>query len=641
MRILSIIGARYVLSAFMFVIPATLVGSTASADAASLFHDTASTAGLEYSQPAEVKRFRYVGIDRAALPERVRSGSAQPELDLPLFFDANFTGVVEEVQNISDGKSWIGSLKGEADSSFMVVSVGDVFMVHIASSGSVFEVSWVADGTYRIEELDHSKFRDHPKGSRLNGMLAPAPDEAAEYAEASDPDKPIDILVAFTDDARAAAGGTDQIKALIELAVLETNQSYSKSGIKTRLRLLHVEEFNYTESGDIDTEVSRFAGNGDGFLDDIHKLRKTYGADMMGLIVENGGGYCGVAKGIYPGASKAFQVTARNCATGYYSFGHEFGHLQGARHDTYVDQTNTPYAYGHGYTDWRAPSPWRTVMAYNNKCDSKGVNCVRKNYWSNKKKKFNNRPAGTNRTKNYKVLNNTDATVANYKKRIIDDDINSSFNNKAGRKGWKAKSGKWSSCKGKYYCSKGLPSTGAWATFKGRSTKGTFGDVTYSVRMKRTGKCETCANRMYIRGDSSAIALTNWPRPTYAFQYTNSGLCSVYEVTDTGTFIALKSWATCGALKNGWNKLTVVAVGKTIKFTINGVFVWSGSDDTLRVGKVGVGFYRDNTDPGKLSVDWATIQTTPTASATSDALPGDGPAQPQTVLAGGFDQSPH
>ncbi len=623
-----------VLFTLAIVAPIVCFGGVVSAQAGSLFRDAASSETRGYTKPAKVKRFRYVDINSTALPSRVRQGSARPELDLPLFFDASFTGVVDDVQGDADDRTWIGTLKGVAGSSFTIVRVGDVYMAHIASTNGVYEVKWVADGVYRIVELDHSKFRDHPEGSFLPFGPKPGPDGRAIESATADPSSPLDIFVAFTKAAKDAAGGLKQIKALIKLAVSETNTSYRKSAVQTRLRLLHVEEYVYAESGDLETDLNKFRKKNAPF-GNIGDLRNLYGADMLGLIVEDGGSYCGLAAGIYPGAAKAYQTTARDCATGYYSFGHEFGHLQGARHDRFVDGNDTPYAYGHGYTDWRAPSPWRTVMAYNNKCSSKGKNCVRKDHWSNPNKTYNNRATGTSNTKNYRVLNNTDNTVANYRKRKIHEDVRSSFNNRRGKRGWRAKSGSWKICKSAYYCSKGLAGTGAWAAHKG-----TFGDVTYTVRMKRTGDCETCANRIFIRGSAAALAHTNWPRPTYAFQYSNTGSCSVYEVTEGGSFIALLSWRSCSALKQNWNTLKVVAVGKEIKFIINGTLVWTGSDDTLRVGEVGIGFYRDGEDPGKLSADWAKIKTTPTANVTADQRATEIATQSEPTEGGSFNMAP-
>ena len=78
-------------------------------------------------------------------------------------------------------------------------------------------------------------------------------------------------------------------------------------------------------------------------------------------------------------AATAFAAVHWDCATGYYSFAHEIGHLQSARHDIATDPSTSPYAYGHGYRyEPSSGSRWRTIMAYN--CTR---SCPRLNFWSN------------------------------------------------------------------------------------------------------------------------------------------------------------------------------------------------------------------------------------------------------------------
>jgi hypothetical protein len=87
-------------------------------------------------------------------------------------------------------------------------------------------------------------------------------------------------------------------------------------------------------------------------MDSIHGLRDTYSADLVVLIIDNGDS-CGIAwkpsTVSSSNASLGFSVVGWNCATGYYSFAHEMGHNMGVGHDTYVDSSTLPYAYGHGW----------------------------------------------------------------------------------------------------------------------------------------------------------------------------------------------------------------------------------------------------------------------------------------------------
>lgn len=558
------------------------------------------------------ERLVFVNVGMLFAPNgRALGKKSLPEISLNLFPDVNFTGVVNRSWTDGWGSYWIGSLKGVENGYFYLTVVDGAFMAHVGSPQGIYEVSLASGDLYKAIRIDQSKFTDHdeawmfePSGAVIpEGSLGPTADSGAT----------IDIMVAYTDDARAAAGGTPAIKATILTALNETNTSYANAGVTTRLRLVHVQEYSYTETGNMSTDLSRFRGTTDAYFTTIHSLRNTYAADMVGLIVENGGAYCGLASTIMATATTAFQVTDRSCATGYYSFGHEFGHLQGARHDTFVDPTNTPYSYGHGYVKTTG-TMWRTVMAYGDACGG----CTRIQWWSNPAKTYGGAPTGVSNTKNYLVLNNTDYTVANFRTQVIGNNFNNSFNGSSS--GWSAVKGAWSIYSSSYYRSTGLANTGASAK---QSSK--FGDVTYEVRMKRTGTCTSCANRIIIRGNPASLFSTNWWKPSYYFQYDNNGNFSVYEATSSSTTVALKPWtASASIVKNGWNTLKVIAVGNSLKFYINGTLVWSGNDTTLKVGQVGFGFFRDAAT-GTLYVDWAKASNTPTADLNvfEEVAPGD------------------
>ena len=568
-------------------------------------------------------RFVTVNVGMLFAPNGKALGKARlPEISLNLFPNATFTGVVSRSWTDSWGSYWTGTLKDVENGYFYLTVVEGVLMAHVGSPAGIYEVSLASGDLYKAIRIDQSKFKDHDQAWTYEPSGAVIPE--GSLGASADSASRIDIMIAYTDDARAAAGGTPAIKATILTALNETNQSYANAGVTTRLRLVHVQEYSYAETGNMSTDLDRFRNTTDAYFSTIHTLRNTYGADMVGLIVENGGAYCGLASTIMATATTAFQVTDRSCATGYYSFGHEFGHLQGARHDTFVDPTNTPYSYGHGYVKTSSPM-WRTVMAYGDACGG----CTRIQWWSNPAKTYSGAATGTASTKNYLVLNNTDYTVANFRTQVIGNDFNNTFNGTS--TGWSAVKGTWSIYSSAYYRSTGLVNNGASAK---QSSK--FGDVTYEVRMKRTGTCTTCANRIIIRGNPASLFSTFWWKPSYYFQYDNSGRFSVYEATSSSTTVALKAWTSSAAIvKNGWNTLKVIAVGNSLKFYINGTLVWSGSDSTLQVGQVGFGFYRDAAS-GTLQVDWAKATNTPTADPNlfGDVAPGE------EIGGGTIDQSP-
>jgi len=56
-------------------------------------------------------------------------------------------------------------------------------------------------------------------------------------------------MVVWTPAARSTAGGTTAMQNLVNLAVVETNQSYVNSNMTQRINLAHSQEVSYTESG--------------------------------------------------------------------------------------------------------------------------------------------------------------------------------------------------------------------------------------------------------------------------------------------------------------------------------------------------------------------------------------------------------
>lgn len=132
-------------------------------------------------------------------------------------------------------------------------------------------------------------------------------------------------------------------------------------------------------------------------MDDIHSLRDSNSADVAVLVIDDCSS-CGLASSIGSSASTAFADVHYDCATGYYLFGHEIGHLQSARHDPDTDSSSTPYTYGLGYRNNVAGS--RTIMAY--ACLG---GCTRLNYWSNPGKPYGGAVVGTtNLNDNHRVL---------------------------------------------------------------------------------------------------------------------------------------------------------------------------------------------------------------------------------------------
>jgi hypothetical protein len=300
--------------------------------------------------------------------------------------------------------------------SAILVRSGDTVTGTLRSNGKLYRVRPLPGGEHAIVEVDESRLpADHPHDyNRLPTIriAAPASADGGRVGALGIPPGPtatIRVMVVATNQAVAGYGGNMQ--SLIQLAVAESNQGYINSNVGINLVLASYTTTSYTESGNFSTDLARFRGTSDGYMDNIHTTRNSSAADV-GVIVLNNSSYCGLASGIGSTAATAFASVYWDCATGYYSFAHEIGHLQSARHDPATDPSTSPYPYGHGYRYQPATGTrWRTIMAYN--CSP---SCTRINYWSNPSISYGGVPMGTaTQSDNQRVLVNTKATVAGFR----------------------------------------------------------------------------------------------------------------------------------------------------------------------------------------------------------------------------------
>jgi hypothetical protein len=112
-----------------------------------------------------------------------------------------------------------------------------------------------------------------------------------------------------------------------------------------------------------------------------------------------------------------YSVTAWNCATGCYSFGHEIGHNLGMLHDRGTHNAClVSNFYNYGY---RNPAgSFHTVLAYGcrtDQCDNNQANgCTRINRYSNPNFLYNGKALGSAGENNAQIVNNVRVEVAGY-----------------------------------------------------------------------------------------------------------------------------------------------------------------------------------------------------------------------------------
>merc|ERR1719221_2167400 len=244
------------------------------------------------------------------------------------------------------------------------------------------------------------------------------------HLQASDTE--IDVMVVWTAKAECKRANQPEgctrnastesgMRGLIDLAVEETNVAYANSGIGARLRLVHAAILpGYVEPGFGDS-LSQIRSQTDGQLDYVHTWREQYGADVVAMLIDDPQ-YCGLGY-LGPRKDLMFSVTAWNCATGLYTFGHEIGHNFGCNHDKGTTNTCSNQAvYAYGYRDPQAR--FRSVMAYGcrtGQCDNNaGGYCTRAQMFSTPDIQYNGLPIGAADVDNARRINEKRVEVAGY-----------------------------------------------------------------------------------------------------------------------------------------------------------------------------------------------------------------------------------
>ncbi|MGQ0543194.1 MAG: reprolysin-like metallopeptidase [Blastocatellia bacterium] len=214
----------------------------------------------------------------------------------------------------------------------------------------------------------------------------------------------IDVLVVYTTATKNLLGGDPQAQTLAQQAIDATNAAYFNSKIRQRARLVHSQEYVYTETASASTDLSNLRANAS-----IAVLRDTHKADLVAMIGEISGA-CGIGYLMGSGSpNNGYTATARSCAVGNLSFAHELGHNMGSHHNPENGGTASyPYSFGH-YIN----GSYRTVMSYVDPCPN---GCARVPYFSNPSVIHLGFPAGIeNARDNARSINNTADAISNYR----------------------------------------------------------------------------------------------------------------------------------------------------------------------------------------------------------------------------------
>jgi hypothetical protein len=217
----------------------------------------------------------------------------------------------------------------------------------------------------------------------------------------------LDVMLLYTPQARDAAGGVANIEATAQAAVDNMNTAFSNSNVAAQLNLVLTALANHDDAGNLSTDLTWVSGDAT-----VAALRAQVGADLVGLLVEDGAGFCGlgyVMRDVGAAfAPNAFQVTARTCAVGNLSYAHEHGHNLGLEHDPAngpaSGDASYPWSFGHFVN-----GSFRTVMSYSIPC---AQGCTRVAHFSNPAINYNAQPTGiTDQRDNARTLREGDSGV--------------------------------------------------------------------------------------------------------------------------------------------------------------------------------------------------------------------------------------
>ncbi|NNC37925.1 MAG: hypothetical protein HKO02_10745 [Hyphomonadaceae bacterium] len=336
--------------------------ATAMAQALPLFDSISPRNAVK----AEATSSQTVRVNRRAL------NAPAVEIDL---FGEKVTAVRDRVERHKGSLVWVGRIGNNIQDRVVITARGNSYAALINYQNRNFELVGTRNAGLVLNELDLDAFPSMEPAALPEGG-------AEESASASG--SPVtsgnaiqqDLLVAYTDDACVAAGGTSgsdcsQVESQIQAAVVEGNQVYLDSQVNIVMNVVGMNEYVYDESGKTANQMlDDVTFQNDGQLEQVHVDRDALGADLVALITQSGGGYCGIA---WVGSSQsyAFSQTARGCLSNR-TLTHELGHNQGSLHarSQYSNPPSGNYNYGfrrcnNGGVDDPGSAPYfSTVMAY-------------------------------------------------------------------------------------------------------------------------------------------------------------------------------------------------------------------------------------------------------------------------------------
>jgi hypothetical protein len=333
-------------------------------------------------------------------------------VNLQLFENDIYTATVSDIVTDVNGTLALTLQLPDYPMAFAIITTStegkSLVTVSIPELGRSFGSRYHANVNYLLETDENKVERLHnendaipipeaieitEKGPLLKSVQASCGPEA--YSNVNAP-ATISVLVVYTPAAANSSyasshsGINNVISTMIALG--NTCMSHSQTGIT--LTLAHSAQVSYTETLDMSTSLSRLQNPSDGYMDNVHALRRQYNADLVQLIsIDNNSGGLGYlspdTEGSYEYGFSVVYVT--QVADSYPCSVHELGHNMGLGHgaqQTSVTATGI-FSYSQGWT-WTGNQTnqygnkrYASVMSYSGNYYADGLIPAYTSYFSN------------------------------------------------------------------------------------------------------------------------------------------------------------------------------------------------------------------------------------------------------------------
>ncbi|MBC8371600.1 MAG: hypothetical protein H8E25_16470 [Planctomycetes bacterium] len=206
-------------------------------------------------------------------------------IDLNIFANLNIQARFVALETSpTGGELWRGKIIGHGDSTVLFAFRDDTAMGTIRYQDKLILVEYAGNDTHRIIEVDQAQMPCC--GNNISHSIKTKADAVLNNPSAGSPE--ITVMVVYTTEAKNSTGGSPQMENKIDLAVVETNDSFADSGLSHRIELVYYDEtVGYTEASSFGGILDDLRINGDGKIDWVHEVRNQVQADMVDLICDN------------------------------------------------------------------------------------------------------------------------------------------------------------------------------------------------------------------------------------------------------------------------------------------------------------------------------------------------------------------